>query len=331
MNQWLTTTRPGGNSLAIRTAAVCLVWHSCPVNFCRVVVAVGAASAAVWAAQIMPLPSARAAECPDVEVVFARGTTEAPGLGPAGDAFVVDSLRSRIGPRSVSVYGVNYPATTAFSTAIDGITDARAHILTTAANGPKTKMVLGGFSRGAAVMGFVTDSVVPDGISPADVPAPMPPEVADHVASVALFGKPSTRFMHAINDPPVTIGPLYIAKTTDLCVENDLVCDPHGNSFAAHNQYIDNGTVDKGAAFAASQLQTSLGGCDPATWSYTVGAASCGALRIATPTVGAIDGSRSWGRSAVRRPSRLIPAACRTVLVVIIAHGVYKEGSLAAL
>jgi hypothetical protein len=106
-------------------------------------------------------------------------------------------------------------------------------------------------------MGFVTDSVVPDGISPADVPAPMPPEVADHVASVALFGKPSTRFMHAINDPPVTIGPLYIAKTTDLCVENDLVCDPHGNSFAAHNQYIDNGTVDKGAAFAASQLQTS--------------------------------------------------------------------------
>jgi len=226
------------------------------VNFCRVVVAVGAASAAVWAAQIMPLPSARAAECPDVEVVFARGTTEAPGLGPAGDAFV-DSLRSRIGPRSVSVYGVNYPATTAFSTAIDGITDARAHILTTAANCPKTKMVLGGFAQGAAVMGFVTDSVVPDGISPADVPAPMPPEVADHVASVALFGKPSTRFMHAINDPPVTIGPLYIAKTTDLCVENDLVCDPHGNSFAAHNQYIDNGTVDKGAAFAASQLQTS--------------------------------------------------------------------------
>ncbi len=269
--QWLTTTQPGGNSLSRRTAAVCLVWHSWSVNKCRVVVAIGAVGAVVWAAQMASPPSARAAECPDVEVVFARGTTEAPGVGPAGDAFV-DSLRSRIGARSVNVYGVNYPATTAFSTAIEGITDARAHILTTAANCPQTKMVLGGFSQGAAVMGFVTDSVVPDGISPADVPAPMPSEVADHVASVALFGKPSTRFMRAINDPPVTIGPLYIAKTTDLCVENDLVCDPHGNSFAAHNQYIDNGTVDKGAAFAATQLQ--------ASW-----AAAAGRSPGATPSV----------------------------------------------
>ena len=41
-------------------------------------------------------PSALAQPCPDVEVVFARGTTEAPGLGPTGEAFV-DSLRSRIG------------------------------------------------------------------------------------------------------------------------------------------------------------------------------------------------------------------------------------------
>jgi cutinase len=230
--------------------------HSWWVNLRRVVVAIGAVGAVVWAAQMAPLPSARAAGCPDVEVVFARGTTEAPGVGPAGDTFV-NSLRSRIGAKSVNVYGVDYPATTAFSTAIEGITDARAHILATAANCPQTKMVLGGFSQGAAVMGFVTDSVVPEGISPADVPAPMPPETADHVAAVVLFGKPSTRFMRAINDPPVTIGPLYIAKTTDLCVENDLVCDPHGNSFAAHNQYIDNGTVDEGAAFAATQLQAS--------------------------------------------------------------------------
>ncbi len=202
------------------------------------------------------MPTAHAEGCPDTEVVFARGTTEEPGVGPTGDDFV-NALRTRVAPKSVGVYGVDYPATTAFSTAIDGINDARTHILTTAANCPKTKMVLGGFSQGAAVIGFVTASAVPDGVSAADVPAPMPPEVADHVAAVALFGKPSTRFMRAINDPPVTIGPQYVVKTIDLCVDNDLVCDLHGSSFSAHNQYDELGLVDQGASYVASQLQAS--------------------------------------------------------------------------
>lgn len=202
------------------------------------------------------MPVAHAAGCPDAEVVFARGTTEDPGLGPTGQAFV-DSLRSRVGAKSVGVYPVNYPATTDFPTAVDGIKDARAHVLATAASCPQTKMVLGGFSQGAAVMGFVTDDVVPDGVSASDVPAPMPPDVADHVAAVALFGKPSTRFMHAINDPPVDIGPQYVPKTIDLCVDNDLVCDLHGTSFSVHAQYVETGMVDQGVTFAANQLQAS--------------------------------------------------------------------------
>jgi cutinase len=202
------------------------------------------------------MPSAHAEGCPDAEVVFARGTTELPGAGPTGDAFI-DALRSRVGAKSVGVYPVDYPATTDFPTAVQGITDARTHVLATAASCPHTKMVLGGFSQGAAVAGFVTTNVVPDGVSPLDVPAPMPPDVANHVAAVALFGKPSTRFMHAINDPPVTIGPEYLAKTIDLCVDNDLVCDSHGSSFAAHNEYVETGMVDQGADFVARQLQAS--------------------------------------------------------------------------
>lgn len=217
---------------------------------------IGVVTAATLMQGVAPMPTAHAEGCPDAEVVFARGTTEEPGVGPTGDDFV-NALRTRVAPKSVGVYGVDYPATTAFSTAIDGINDARSHILTTAANCPKTKMVLGGFSQGAAVMGFVTASAVPDGVSAADVPAPMPPEVADHVAAVALFGKPSTRFMRAINDPPVTIGPQYVVKTVDLCVDNDLVCDLHGTSFSAHNQYDELGLVDQGASYVASQLQAS--------------------------------------------------------------------------
>jgi cutinase-like protein len=212
---------------------------------------------------VAPTAPAHADPCPDAEVVFARGTTELPGVGPTGEAFV-DSLRSRVGAKSVGVYAVDYPATTDFPTAVEGITDARTHVLATAASCPHTKMVLGGFSQGAAVAGFVTANAVPDGVSSLDVPAPMPPDVANHVAAVALFGKPSARFMHAINDPPVTVGSQYVAKTIDLCVDNDLVCDPDGRSFSAHNEYAETGMVDQGAAFVANQLQASWAADVPA-------------------------------------------------------------------
>ncbi|MEV0673582.1 cutinase family protein [Mycobacterium sp. NPDC050441] len=202
----------------------------------------------------MAMPSANAAPCPDAEVIFARGTMEAPGVGDTGEAFV-NSLRANVGAKSVEVYPVDYPATTDFPTAVQGIADARARIMTIAANCPDTKMVLGGFSQGAAVIGFVTASVVPDGVSAADVPAPMPPDVADHVAAVALFGKPSPRFMKVINNPSVVVGPGYTAKAIDLCVDNDLVCDPQGRSFGIHTQYAEAGLVNQGAAFAASKLQ----------------------------------------------------------------------------
>ena len=101
------------------------------------------------------IPSASADPCPDVQVVFARGTWEPPGVGPTGQAFV-DSLRSRVGPRSFDVYPVDYPASNEWDTGLDGIRDAGAHVVSMAHDCPKTKMVLGGYSQGAAVMGFVT-------------------------------------------------------------------------------------------------------------------------------------------------------------------------------
>src|SRR5262245_27736175 len=242
--------------LSVRRAIGVAVCQHRAVRPCHIAFSIGAAALATWGLQSALIPSAQAAPCPDAEVIFARGTTEAPGVGPTGEAFI-DSLRTRVGAKSVGVYPVDYPATTDFPTAVDGIADARTHVLTTAANCPKTKMVLGGFSQGAAVIGFVTANAVPDGVSPLDVPPPMPTDVSNHIAAVALFGKPSTRFMHAINDPPITIGPQYVAKTIDLCVDNDLVCDSDGRSFSAHNEYVDSGMADQGATFVANQLQAS--------------------------------------------------------------------------
>ncbi|MCV6987021.1 cutinase family protein [Mycobacterium shinjukuense] len=210
-----------------------------------------------WALPFAFVPSASATpaapdgSCSDVEVVFARGTGEPPGVGEIGQTFI-DSLRSKIGGKSVGVYAVNYPATTDFPTAMSGISDAGSHIEQTATSCPKTKMVLGGYSQGAAVMGFVTSAAIPDG-APEDAPRPMPAEVADHVAAITLFGTPSAQFMNSLGVPPIIIGPLYAEKTIQLCASGDPVCDS-GGDWAAHNGYAGDGLVEQGASFAASRL-----------------------------------------------------------------------------
>lgn len=219
-----------------------------------------------WATLLCaPLPFASAQPCPDVEVVFARGTSEPPGVGGVGQAFV-DALRSQIGTRSMDVYPVNYAASSDFGdrmgiarTVVDGIRDAGAHVEATAANCPHTRIVVGGYSQGAVVAGFVTSATIPDAV-PAEfrsyVPNPMPPSVADHVAAVVLLGRPSDQFMRDGGAPPVVIGPLYVPKTTDLCIPDDTICNgaPAGGPSISHALYGMNGMTNQAAEFAAGRL-----------------------------------------------------------------------------
>ena len=212
-----------------------------------------------------PIPVASAQPCPDVEAVFARGTSEPPGVGGIGEPFV-DALRTAIGPKSLDVYPVNYEASSDFSdriqfaqSVVDGIKDASNHIEATAANCPKTRIVLGGYSQGAAVAGFVTSASIPAGV-PAEyvafLPKPMPPEIANHVAAVTLFGKPSAQWLQNYGAPQVVIGPLYAPKTDDLCAGGDTICngDPGGLPSFAHTSYPVNGMTQQAADFAASHL-----------------------------------------------------------------------------
>ncbi|BBX64424.1 cutinase [Mycobacterium saskatchewanense] len=196
---------------------------------------------------------AAAQPCPDVQVVFARGTGEPPGVGPTGQAFV-DGLRSQLGAKSFDVYPVNYPASNEWATGLDGIRDAGAHVVNMAHDCPNTKMVLGGYSQGAAVMGFVTSAAVPDGVDPATVPKPLDPDTASHVSSVVLFGTPNVRAMNFLGEPPVVIGPMFQPKTIKVCATEDPVCSD-GLNFAAHDTYVtDTQFIDKGVQFAASHL-----------------------------------------------------------------------------
>lgn len=211
---------------------------------------IGAVLAPFWA---LPVATLTAADpCPDVEVVFARGTNEPPGVGRIGQSFV-DTLRSHVGGRSLGVYPVDYPATTDFPRAVDGISDAGAHVEHMAVSCPRTRMVLGGYSQGAAVIGFVTESAVPDGVHLVQALQPMPAEVSNHVAAVTLFGKPSSQFMNIINEPPVTIGPPYAGKTIELCVPGDPICSDATNPIA-HRQYVEAGMVDQAADYAAGRI-----------------------------------------------------------------------------
>lgn len=179
-------------------------------------------------------------DCPDVEVVFARGLAEPPGVGAIGQSFV-DALHWQVGGQSYAVYPVNYPALPDPATTADGVVDASNHVRDTAAACPNTQMVLGGFSRGAAVIGSVTES-------------PLPPEVADHVAAVVLLGKPSNELLNSRGVAPIVIGPGYAAKTIELCAAGDPVCSA-GTDDAAHGAYLANGMTVQAADFAAQRLR----------------------------------------------------------------------------
>jgi cutinase len=186
------------------------------------------------------IPRAAAEPCSDVEVIFARGTGEAPGVGGNGQAFV-DSLRAQAGGKSVSVYAVNYPASQDYANSIAaGAGDASAHAQSTAADCPNTRILLGGYSQGAAVVDSMTET--------------MPPEVADHVAAVAVLGNPKSAYAASLAGGPLpAISPLYTTKTIDLCVQDDPFCSEGGN-WLAHDFYGFTGLTAKAAAFAAERV-----------------------------------------------------------------------------
>ena len=207
-------------------------------------------------------PALAAPPCPDAELVFARGTSEAPGVGGVGQSYV-DALRGALGARTLDVYPVNYAASDDFNnrdafvgTVIDGVKDAGAHVQATAANCPNTKIVLGGYSQGAIVAGFVTADQVPPAIPTSVAPQPLPASVASHVAAVTLFGTPSPEFLQQYDAPQLNIGPNFADKTLKLCAQGDTICDgtPGGQPSYAHITYGFNGMTNEAATYAVDRV-----------------------------------------------------------------------------
>ena len=194
-------------------------------------------------------PLAAAAPCPDVELVFARGTSEPAGIGRVGQA-LSSQLSAQLGGRSMGVYPVNYPATYDFLAAADGANDATNHIAAMADRCPSTRFILGGYSQGAAVVDMLM-GIPPLGNKVGDVGSapPLPQSLADRVAAVAVFGNPATKF----GNPASAALPPFAGKAIDLCNNGDPICSQGRNPFA-HTSYENTDLVGQAAGFVSGLL-----------------------------------------------------------------------------
>ncbi|WP_390893320.1 cutinase family protein [Mycobacterium deserti] len=192
-------------------------------------------------------PSAHAQACPQAEVIFARGRIESSGPGQIGRAFY-NALRSKTG-KDIDLYSVNYPADTEIDV---GANDMSSRIQDMAARCPDTRLVLGGYSLGAAV----TDVVLAAPIAAFGFDKPLPPGMDRHIAAIALFGNGA-----AWVGPITNFSPLYRERTIELCHGADPICNPADpntweNNWSDHlaDAYLSAGMVNQAVDFVAPRV-----------------------------------------------------------------------------
>ncbi|MDT5067479.1 MAG: cutinase [Mycobacterium sp.] len=193
------------------------------------------------------VPTASAAACSDVEVIFARGRLEPAGAGTIGNTFV-SALRQKTN-KSINLYAVRYPADNQIDV---GANDMSQRIQSTAASCPNTRIVLGGYSLGAGV----TDVVLALPFQFFGFTQPLPPEMEQHIAAVALFGN-GIQWAGPIGN----FNPVYRDRTIEQCHGADPICNPADpdtwqDNWSDHmaKAYIDAGMVNSAADFVAGRL-----------------------------------------------------------------------------
>ena len=189
-------------------------------------------------------PAATAEPCSDIMVVFARGTDDTPGLGRVGDAFSA-TLSGLVRGQSLTTYAVNYPASYDFLGAADGANDAAFYIADLAQQCPSTKIVLGGYSQGAAVVDMLA-GIPPLGNKVGEVGSapPLDPSLVPSIKAVAVFGNPSTKFSIPITNS------VFAGRAIDLCKDGDPICSRGRNPFA-HSDYVSAGLTNQAASYVA--------------------------------------------------------------------------------
>nr|WP_233428705.1 MULTISPECIES: cutinase family protein [Mycobacteriaceae] len=191
-------------------------------------------------------PVATAYDCPDVEVIFARGTSEPPGVGRVGRA-LIDSLRQQTS-KKIDEYAVNYPAGRLQLGGGDGANDVIRRVKAAAEVCPNTQLVLGGYSQGASVIDIVTGTQV-GGITWGNQ---LPPDLANQVVAVVAFGNPAVR-----TGGPISVqSALFGSKALDLCNPGDPIChEGPGNEWTDHTDGYIPALTSQAANFVAGRLR----------------------------------------------------------------------------
>jgi len=230
------------------------------VGLIAVVAASGLAAVAIVASN--QASATAGADCADVHVITARGSTEAPGEGSTG-ALVTQIVDAS--DQTVSRAAVDYPATlTNYArSSAEGVSALTTQLTRQVGQCPDQEIVLTGFSQGAHVVldvlggggGGVLGSATP----------PISASIASHVTAVATFGDPR----HVV-DQPFDVGtstrdglfPRSAAQLRTLagfadriqafCDSGDTFCDK-GLSIAVHSTYLDR-HQDDAAAFVLDKV-----------------------------------------------------------------------------
>lgn len=182
----------------------------------------------------------------DVELVFARGSGEIPGLGIVGGPFA-RALRRNLPDRRVGAYAVRYRAHWNQTTVGAGATDLVDRVVAMAKRYPKLEFVLGGYSQGAMVVYLAlggrmwTDLAVPGEYKT------LPTQLAPRIRAIALFGNPLVRW-------GVRMPRRYASITRDFCNPGDPFCTS-GRNFIAHLTYGANGSTQRAATFSAQRIR----------------------------------------------------------------------------
>ncbi|HEX6355426.1 cutinase family protein [Actinophytocola sp.] len=191
--------------------------------------------------------TARGADCADVHVITARGSTEAPGEGSTG-ALVTQIVNTS--DQTLSRAAVDYPATLTnyANSSAQGVSALTTQLTNQVRECPDQKIVLAGFSQGAHVVldvlggggGGVLGTATP----------PISSSIARHVTAVTTFGDPR----HVVDQPfevgtstrdglfPRSADQLrtlagFADRIQAFCDSGDTFCD-RGLNIAVHSTYL---------------------------------------------------------------------------------------------
>ncbi|KAM0335616.1 hypothetical protein ACHAQA_000664 [Verticillium albo-atrum] len=177
--------------------------------------------------------------CRDVIFVFARGTSEQGNMGTLVGPPLSRGLKAIYGEARVATEGVNYAAIPAPNFLLGGtdgpsIAAMSAVLLGAATNCPASKVVVCGYSQGAAVAHRSIES--------------LPPAAQSQIVGVLTVGdtQKTQDGSRIFNFPP--------DRVSFLCNPGDVICDGQLVVLAPHLDYTRR--ADEGVQFLASKIGT---------------------------------------------------------------------------